>query len=326
MYNVRKIEENINMGGNFQGLFLYDQELAPRTTFKVGGPVSLLVEPLTVDSFITAVQVIRTLSIPYLVLGGCSNVVVPDEGIEYPILSTLKLSAISLSPDKSSIHCGAGCTWKQVLDFCIEHQLGGLENFSGLPGTLGGAVFMNARCYDMSMSDVLTGVDYACPSVDSTGQWTVTLESYSMNPKDWNYKVSPFQGQMKDCPVLSATLSVKPLNEAETMEMKCRSEHFVADREKKGHFSYPSAGSVFKNSRDLGKPSGKIVDEVGLRGMEEGGAQVAPWHGNFIINKKNATARDIQKLVMRVQKAVYETTGFTLEPEIIFLPRTINIE
>lgn len=321
MYNVRKIEENINMGGNFRGLFLYNQELAPRTTFKVGGSVSLLVEPLTVDSFVTAVQVIRSLSIPYLVLGGYSNVVVPDEGIEYPILSTLKLNGISLSPDKSSVHCGAGCTWKQILDFCIEHQLGGLENFSGLPGTLGGAVFMNARCYDMSMSDVLTGVDYAFPAVDSAGQWTVTMESYAMNPQDWDYKASPFQRQMKDCPVLSATLAVKPLDETETMEMKRRSKSFVADREKKGHFSYPSAGSVFKNSRDYGKPSGKIVDEAGLRGLELGGAQVAPWHGNFIINRGNATADDIRKLVELVQRIVLEKTGFLLEPEIIFLDK-----
>ena len=106
--------------------------------------------------------------------------------------------------------------------------------------------------------------------------------------------------------------------------MEKKAQSFVADREQKSHFSYPSAGSVFKNNREFGKPSGKIIDEAGLRGLEFGGAQVAPWHGNFIINKGNASASDIQQLVHMVQQQVHEKTGFCLEPEIIFLPRSIN--
>ena len=98
-------------------------------------------------------------------------------------------------------------------------------------------------------------------------------------------------------------------------------QSFVEDRQKKGHFAYPSAGSVFKNNREYGKPSGKIVDETGLRGLELGGAQVAPWHGNFIINKGNATAADIKGLVDLVQKTVLGKTGFLLEPEIIFFDK-----
>ncbi|MBO7174855.1 MAG: UDP-N-acetylmuramate dehydrogenase [Spirochaetaceae bacterium] len=325
MYNVRKIEENINMRGDFQGFFLYDQELAPRTSFKVGGKAQLLVEPATKESFLMVLESLKKYGFPYLILGGCSNVVVPDEGIEYPILSTTQLKSISLSPDKTLLHCGAGCSWQQVIDFCLEQRLGGLENFAGLPGTLGGATFMNARCYDVSISDVLVQVEYGQLSVNEDEQWNASLKTYKMNAADWDYKVSPFQKELLQCPVLAVTLKVHPLDEAEFQQMKQKSQSFVADRQQKGHFSYPSAGSVFKNNRDFGKPSGKIVDEAGLRGLELGGAQVAPWHGNFIINRGNASAGDIQQLVQVVQEKVLDKTGFFLEPEIIFLSRSIKI-
>ena len=325
MYNVRKIEENINMRGDFQGLFLYDQELAPRTSFKVGGKAQLLVEPATKESFLMVLESLKKYGFPYLILGGCSNVVVPDEGIEYPILSTTQLKSISLSPDKTLLHCGAGCSWQQVIDFCLEQRLGGLENFAGLPGTLGGATFMNARCYDVSISDVLVQVEYGQLSVNEDEQWNASLKTYKMNGADWDYKVSPFQKELVQCPVLVVTLKVHPLDEAEFQQMKQKAQSFVADRQQKGHFSYPSAGSVFKNNRNFGKPSGKIVDEVGLRGLELGGAQVAPWHGNFIINRGNASAGDIQQLVQVVQEKVLDKTGFFLEPEIIFLSRSIKI-
>lgn len=325
MYNVRKIEENINMRGDFQGLFLYDQELAPRTSFKVGGKAQLLVEPATNESFLMVLETLKKLRFPYLILGGCSNVVVPDEGIEYPIISTSQLKSLTVSPDKTLLHCGAGCSWQQVIDFCLEQRLGGLENFAGLPGTLGGATFMNARCYDVAISDVLVQVEYGQFSVNENEQWSASLKTYEMNVADWDYKVSPFQKELVQCPVLTVTVKVHPLDEAEFQQMKQKTQAFVADRQQKGHFSYPSAGSVFKNNRDFGKPSGKIVDEAGLRGLELGGAQVAPWHGNFIINRGNASAGDIQQLVQLVQEKVLDKTGFFLEPEIIFLSRSIKI-
>ncbi len=320
MYNVRKIEENINMRGDFHGRFLYGEPLAPRTTFKVGGPALLLVEPQDVPSFLMVLDEMCRRSIPFLVLGGGSNLVVPDEGLEYPVVSTGSLNRIALECGGTRLVCGAGATWRQVIDFCIEHKLGGLENFSGLPGTVGGAVYMNARCYDRSVSDVLVAADYVRLGREADGH--AAVETYVMDSGQWDYKVSPFQGELDGCPVLEVVLSVTPLDSDTAEEMELQSKSFVADREQKGHFSYPSAGSVFKNNRDFGKPSGRIVDEAGLRGLELGGAQVAPWHGNFIINRGNATARDIRGLVELVQEAVCRKTGFLLEPEIIFLPKT----
>lgn len=321
MYNVRKIEENINMRGDFQGVFLYDELLAPRTTFKVGGSTPLLVEPCNISSFLLLIQAMNSLKIPYFILGGGSNIVVPDEGLLYPVVSTSKIDFISLSQDKKELYCGAGCSWKEIIDFCLLNQLGGLESFSGLPGSLGGAIFMNARCYDVSVSDVLSKVGYGKMIGESGGQQTVVLGEYFMNNTHWNYKVSPFQDKFANSPILSARLKVVPLQNDAMQAVRERSESLIKDRELKGHFSYPSAGSVFKNNRSFGHPSGKIIDEAGLRGLEIGGAQVAPWHGNFIINKGNATAKDIKKLVNTVQENVFGKTGYFLEPEIIFLAK-----
>lgn len=292
---------------------MYDEPLSPRTTFKVGGGTPLLIEPQDETSVLIILEELDRLTIPFFVLGGGSNLVVPDEGLTCPVISTKRLDRILLSQDGRRLVCGAGCSWKQVIDFCIEKKLGGLENFSGLPGSLGGAVFMNARCYDRSVSDVLLQARYA--GQGRGGQ--ATVETYTMEGSHWDYKVSPFQRELAGSIVLEVELSVAPLDAAAAKEMERKAQSFVEDRQKKGHFSYPSAGSVFKNNREYGKPSGQIVDEAGLRGVELGGAQVAPWHGNFIINKGNATAEDIGKLVVLVQRTVREKTGFLLEPEII---------
>jgi len=116
--------------------------------------------------------------------------------------------------------------------------------------------------------------------------------------------------------ILQVALGVKAGNQSEIKE---KTEHFVKDREEKGHFKFPSAGSVFKNNREFGKPSGKIVDECGLRGNAVGDAQIAPWHGNFIINRENASATDIRNLVENTKMTVAEKTGFNLECEILFV-------
>ncbi|AEE16885.1 UDP-N-acetylmuramate dehydrogenase [Treponema brennaborense] len=363
MYNVRKIEENINICGQFRGEILYDEPLAPRTTFKVGGRAAVLAEPADVPSLCAVLNAVRAAAVPYFVLGGGSNVVVPDEGVAYAVVS---LQTQLLQPAMNGIElidaaetscgagdsgesadfaagadfagpiaaagdsgksgdfaagaaallrCGAGCTVERVTAFCAEHSLGGLENFAGLPGTVGGAVYMNARCYDRSISDVLRRVSYLdCSSVQPK------LCCYEMNGADWDYKKSPFQGQLGTSVIVGAEFAVTRLSAADAAASAKKAASYVADRREKGHFRFPSAGSVFKNNRAFGKPSGAIIDEAGLRGYRIGGAQVAPWHGNFIINTGGATADDIRSLVSYVIRTVHDKTGFTLEPEIVFIP------
>lgn len=312
MYNVHEIEENINLYGEFRGRFLYGEPLAARTTFRVGGSAALLVEPADAESLRTVLRSARGRGVPFVVLGGGSNVVVPDEGISYAVVSTAALDGIRAG--EGSVVCGAGCKTGELVEFCLAHSLGGLERFSGLPGTAGGAVYMNARCYELSASDVLKSVSY----LDAEG----TACSCAADLGGWGYKRSPFQGRLRGAVVVSTEFRVERLDADSLRTARADSEAFLQDRKEKGHFRYPSAGSAFKNNRAYGKPSGRIIDDCGLRGLSVGGAQVAPWHGNLIINTGNATADDIRRLSELVGERVRRQTGFRLEPEIIFLPST----
>jgi UDP-N-acetylmuramate dehydrogenase len=184
--------------------------------------------------------------------------------------------------------------------------LSGLEFLAGMPGTIGGAVWMNARCYDHEAADILAETAI----IDENLEYVKILR----NVNAFSYKKSPFQD--KNIVIVSASFILRPRPEAEIRkEMTSHRD----DREKKGHYRYPSAGSVFKNNRSYGKPSGKIIDELGLRGLSVGGAAVAPYHGNIIINTGAATSGDIRKLALLVAARVKAETGFELESEILFV-------
>lgn len=287
----------------------YNESLKNRCTFKVGGRAKVLLCPRDCESFLNIIKNLRKTHESWFVLGGGSNIVPKDEDFDGYVLSTNNLNNIEFSDEILSCQCGTKI--ESIIQFCIENSISGLENFAGLPGTIGGAVYMNARCYDKSISDVLCGVDY----IDGD-----KILHYDFDSKDWQYKKSPFQEKSIFNPykiILKAYLKVKKLSSDNQIEQIC--QKYIDDRKLKGHFKYPSAGSVFKNNRNFNKPSGVIIDEVGLKGKMIGGAQVAPWHGNFIINIEDATSKDIKDLVESVKKEVFDKTGFLLECEIIFL-------
>ncbi|MDR3312418.1 MAG: FAD-binding protein [Spirochaetaceae bacterium] len=335
----------------FTGGIFPDAPLAPRTTIRIGGTAALLVEPDTVTALEACVRVLRALEAPFFILGGGSNIVFPDGPLDRVVVSVSALSAISLEsaantavpygsmPDKAItngtaadgaapgamvLHCGAGCPTDEAADFCLAHNLAGLESFTAIPGTIGGAVYMNARCYDHQISDVLEWVDHF-PGVGGGGgspnplprPWA-PLRLCVGNPSGhsgWSYKKSPFQpsGSCGGDVILGAAFRVRVGADPERAAW-CR-----ADREARGHFRLPSAGSVFKNSRLAGKPSGQLVDQAGLKGAVSGGAQIAPWHGNIIVNTGGATAADVRALVALAKEAVRKNTGVTLEEEIVFV-------
>jgi UDP-N-acetylmuramate dehydrogenase len=190
-----------------------------------------------------------------------------------------------------------------------------------MPGSIGGALWMNARCYGKSVSDVLVETEILdfSPGPKHAARRNGGTDSaperrlIPFNAADFGYKKSPFQG--RDVLILSGRFEFRPRPEA---EIRREMEERRRDREEKGHYRYPSAGSVFKNNREFGKPTGKIIDELGLRGLASGGSQVAPFHGNIIINKGNATSSDIRSLIDEVAARVRAATGFILEPEILF--------
>lgn len=300
----------------FTGSVKYDEPMSLHTTFRIGGPAAVFVEPDTAESLQSVCRMLEKENVPFFIIGAGSNLVVSDYGLDCFVISTQKISLIEEEKSTDSegkgecflLHCGAGISMDDAAAWCVGKEYSGLEAFAGLPGTVGGALFMNARCYGVSVSDVLASAEY----LDSSDDFS--LKKYCFSAGDWDYKKSPFQDSSKV--IVSADFRVKK-GKSDDIAAECNGH--MQDREKKGHFSFPSAGSVFKNNRAFGKPSGQIIDEAGLRGVQIGGAQIAPWHGNFIINTGSATADDVKQLVDYVISVVKAKTGFTLESEIIFV-------
>lgn len=302
----------------FKGKILKDEPLKNHTTMKVGGNAELFLLPETTEAIVQVVMIAKEFGKKFYLLGGGSNVIFSDAGFDGIVVSTEGISGIfenNYNEESNSLEleCLCGTPTSKISDYCQEKGYGGFEAFSGLPGSVGGAVFMNARCYDDEISCHVRKIEY----FDFESE---KICNYLFSSDDWSYKASPFQDGKKI--VLKVCLGgVKKLEE-NSEERKISSEkaaEYVKNRESKGHFKYPSAGSVFKNNRSFGKPSGVLIDEAGLKGINVGDAQVAPWHGNFIINNGNATCCDLKKLVEIVQKKVKEIFGFELEPEVIFV-------
>ena len=299
-----------------------NEPLAPKSTFKVGGTAKLFITPQTTEQLESTISAARSAEIPYFLTGGASNVVYPDGSYEGAIINTQAIKEIFYDPDEITpdgsvlVTCQCGLPMAAFVDFCTSKNLTGAEQFAGLPGTVGGAVYMNARCFDRSISDIL----YSTSHIEFQGDKSKIVE-LPFNEKDWDYKKSPFQVSEKQAQryVTQASFRLTPAGEAAHDRIVADSKKYIAERVDKGHFKYPSAGSVFKNNHAFGAPSGKLIDDCGLKGLSIGGAQIAPFHGNFIINTGSATAADIKALVQAAQKAVHDKFGFELEPEIIFI-------
>lgn len=331
MNTVRKIWEKSNIVEQFPRLassVRFNESMALHTTFRAGGPVDLFVEPQTRAELEFLISFFYAASVPIWITGGGSNLLVSDKGLRGVCISLAGFQSIGVNEERTLVTAGAGMPVEALVSWCADHGFSGLEQFAGLPGTVGGAVYMNARCYERSISDVFFAADVLYFR-DGRG----TVESLINDPDEWGYKKSPFQVAstansgtlgIVETPalvpehlavILSVALSVVPGDRDAILSVmqSCKN-----DREAKGHFRFPSAGSMFKNNRTFGKPSGQIIDQAGLRGFAVGDAQVAPWHGNLVINTGKASSRDIRSLVEQVQKKVFDQTGFILEPEVIF--------
>ena len=295
------------------------EPLAPKSTFKVGGTARLFISPQTLEQFESALGAVISAELPYFVTGGASNVVFPDGEYEGVIISTQDIKEIFYEADTKTedgqvlVSCLCGVPMAAFVDFCTKKNLSGAEQFAGLPGTVGGAVYMNARCFDRSISDIL----YSTEHLEFSSNKGKIIEK-PFDAAEWDYKKSPFQIPTHRY-IVKATFRLTPVSPEQHEQLALNCKKYIAERVDKGHFKYPSAGSVFKNNHSFGAPSGKLIDECGLKGLKTGGAQIAPFHGNFIINTGNATAADIRELVQKAQKAVKEKFGFELEPEIIFV-------
>jgi UDP-N-acetylmuramate dehydrogenase len=295
----------------------YDEPMYRHTTFKAGGPADLWVRPgkdIFPEYAAALLKAAGGAEVPVFILGAGANILVSDRGIRGIVLDTASWKGIGKredreTPQKSragfSVRVFSGTSVDGLVDRLTIRGLSGLEFLAGMPGLVGGALWMNARCYEKSVSDVLLETEIIDEELNRL--WV------PFNAEDFGYKKSPFQN--RKALILSARFAVTFRDAAgirkETMEYR-------RDREEKGHYRYPSAGSAFKNNRSFGAPAGKIIDDLGLKGLSSGDAQVAPWHGNIFINTGHASAADIRSLMDEVKRRVKEARGFELESEIIF--------
>jgi len=327
MYNIAQTAENFKHSQKIQ-LYL-NEPLAPRSSFKIGGNASLLIEPFDAEALAFALTEIKKNGIPYFVLGGGTNVLFGDSGFDGIVVSTKKMSDISIvgtdgaaqNGGKTVIQAAAGASMASLVSFAERESLTGLEEFAGLPGTVGGAVYMNARCFEKEISNVAAAIQWLEPASQDGSQAqdgagpesaSFTLREAAFAPSDWAYKKSPFTGTGRV--VTSASFVLSKGNAEESAK---RGAAYIQARKDKGHYKAPCAGSVFKNNHAFGRPSGKIIDELGLKGKASGGAQIAPFHGNIIINNGGAKASDVLALIDLCKKEAKAKFGFDLEEEIV---------
>jgi len=294
--------------------FCYNEPMKDHTTFKVGGLADCLLSPKGEGFTPFCTNILNTCEaeeIPVFILGGGANIVVSDKGIRGIALDMGGWKG-DLHYKKDEIIFRSGTSVDKAVDKTCDESLCGLEFLAGMPGTIGGAVYMNARCYESEIADVLNWVEIISRDREPKGEYVI--KKVEKDAAGFAYKQSIFQKM--DSIILRASFKVRNGDKDKMLTDIYKNRE---DREKKGHYRFPCAGSVFKNNRDFGKSTGQIIDELGLKGYKKGGAQIAPFHGNIIINTGNACAADIRALVEETALKVKDKTGFILEPEILFV-------
>lgn len=279
----------------------YNAPMCKYTSFKAGGAASLLITPNSIPSLQEIIAACKKNNTEYYILGNGSNVLVRDGGIDGAVIRLgSDISKITLL-DENTIFAEAGASLKSICMFALEHSLTGLEFAYGIPGTLGGAVYMNAGAYGGEMKDVL----YSVSHIDSDGEiGELTKEELNLSYRRSAYTDNGFV-------ITSAILKLKKGNYD---DIKAKMNELLGKRKEKQPIEFPSAGSTFK--RPEGYFAGALIEDCNLKGKSIGGAQVSEKHAGFIINKNKATAADILDLIQFVQDKVYEKHGVQLETEV----------
>ncbi len=269
------------------------------TSFKIGGPADYYIEPEDARDLSEAVRYLRDNSVPFIVLGCGTNVLVRDGGIRGAVISTAMMKKIERIDD-TKIYADAGAQLATLLRASEKFSLEGLEFLAGIPGSVGGATVMNAGAWGSDMSEV-------------TGEVTILGSDNNVTKRkrenlSFEYrKLHIDEGEI----ILGAVFS---LSQGNREEIKRKIRENLEKRKGTQPLRFPSAGSVFKNPKE--GPAGRIIDELGLKGKKIGGAAVSDVHANFIVNVKGASAKDVLDLVEVVSKEVKRTRGIDLEMEI----------
>ncbi len=274
-------------------------KLSPYCSMKVGGNAKYLVLPENEEELTDALRSFRKKSEKIIVVGNCSNLIFADEGFDGAVIMTTGLKGISLNDGIITAYCGE--TLSTLARFARENSLSGLEFCYGIPGTIGGGVYMNAGAYGGELSDRFISGTFLNESLEK-----ITLSAEEL---DFGYRKSRLQRE--NLILVSAKFSGVS---GDKTEIRNKMDELMAARKAKQPLEFPNCGSAFK--RPEGHFAGALIEQCGLKGFSVGGAQVSEKHAGFIINRKNATATDVIELMEKVKNIVLEKTGVTLEPEI----------
>lgn len=294
----RKLVQKIR--ANVSGKVLQGEPLARYTTYRVGGKAEVLVVPRDADDAARVYSFVRREGLPLVVIGAGSNVIAPDEGIDGVVLRTAAASARIFFLGGGRVRADAGVPLLDLVRATAAHGLSGLEPLAGIPGTVGGAVVMNAGTRDTEAAELLGRVEV----LTSTGR----RRMFAADECSFGYRRSIFLGT--DWFILGAEFKLGRGNAAASVEMI---DSFLEDRARKYPLDLPSAGSVFR--RPSGGYAGRLIEEAGCKGMRVGDAEVSELHANFIVNRGAAKARDIMALVSAIRARVFERSGVYLELE-----------
>lgn len=286
---------------------LFDEPLMNVTFTKTGGTADILAFPKNKEEVRQLLYYCNQHELPWLVLGNASNLIVRDGGIRGMVILLEKMNAIVV--EGTEICAQAGAKLIDTTYVALKHQLTGFEFACGIPGSVGGAVYMNAGAYGGEIKDIFTSVDVLL--ADGTFQ-TLTLPEM-----DFAYRQSVIQSM--ECVVLEARFS---LEKGDPAVIKVRMEELTALREEKQPLEYPSCGSVFK--RPAGHFTGKLIQDAGLQGLKWGGAQISEKHAGFIVNVDGATATDYVELIAYIQQVIQEKFAVTLETEVRIIGEEIK--
>jgi len=285
-------------------LTAHDEGLGRHTSMGVGGPTPLMVWPRHPEAVAEALGWCAARGLAWRVLGGGTNVLVSDAGVDEPVISLTALTAGTEVRAPEAVF-PAGVPTAGALKATIRAGLGGLVWATGLPGTIGGAAAGNAGCWGGEMAHVVTRLDV----VDGHGAWHA-LKGTSL---DWHYRSNPLPATLGNAPVI-VTVSVA-VHDADAEALRSRSEDLHAEKRRNQPIGARNAGCIFKNP-DTDHPAGRLIDEAGCKGLRIGDAQISALHGNFLINHGAATAADVEELIATVKREVAAQSGEKLEEEI----------
>lgn len=289
------------------GEMLIDEPMKKHTTFEIGGPVDLMILPSTEEEIKLAVDICKDKKLPYMVMGNGSNMLVRDSGIRGVIIK-INDNYNNIEVNKNEIHAESGALLKAVSETALKASLTGFEFAIGIPGSLGGAITMNAGAYGGEMKDAVKSVRV----LDKHG----IIKEFSNKEMNFRYRGSrvPDEELIVLKVIFDLELSRKEIIRAQMDELTHK-------RTQKQPLEYPSGGSTFK--RPEGYYAGKLIDDSGLRGLRYGGAQVSQKHCGFIINAGNASCKDVLNLIKVIKKTVRDNFDVELEREIKLLEEEI---